>query len=109
MRIKNFTLLLLAVHFSTVGFAQKSFTVQKDIAYTRQTNAQTFVKQNSLKSEFAATPKGTPSPRTSAKAPAKAPAAKAAPAAKKIAAKPAAKTGTSKASEKKTAAKKDKK
>ena len=74
MRIKNFTLLLLAVLFSTVGFAQKSFTVQKDIAYTRQTNAQTFVKQNSLKSEFAATPKGTPSPRTSAKAPAKAPA-----------------------------------
>ena len=45
--------------------------------------------------------------KTAAKA--KVPAAKAAPAAKKIAAKPAAKTGTSKASEKKTAAKKDKK
>ena len=71
MRIKNFTLMLLAVLFSTVGFAQKSFTVQKDLAYTRQTQVQTMVKQNSLPG-FAKNQQSAPTKGCAAKARAKA-------------------------------------
>lgn len=62
MRIKNFTLMLMAVLFSAVGFAQKSFSVQKDIAFNRQTKVQTkWVKQNTIGSAFAVNAKGTSS------------------------------------------------
>ena len=62
MRIKNFTLMLMAVLFSAVGFAQKSFSVQKDIAFNRQTKVQTkWVKQNEIGSAFAVNAKGTSS------------------------------------------------
>lgn len=62
MRIKNFTLMLMAVLFSAVGFAQKSFSVQKDIAFNRQTKVQTkLVKQNKIGSAFAVNAKGTSS------------------------------------------------
>ncbi len=62
MRIKNFTLMLMAVLFSAVGFAQKSFSVQKDIAFNRQTKVQTkWVKQNKIGSAFAVNAKGTSS------------------------------------------------
>jgi hypothetical protein len=47
MRIKNFTFMLLAVLFSTVGFAQKSFPVRNDVAFDRQTTVKTLVRQNS--------------------------------------------------------------
>ncbi len=62
MRIKIFTLMLMAVLFSAVGFAQKSFSVQKDIAFNRQTKVQTkLVKQNTIGSAFAVNAKGTSS------------------------------------------------
>lgn len=52
MRIKNFTLMLMAVLFSTVGFAQKSFSVRNDVAFNRQATVKTLVKQNSIGSAF---------------------------------------------------------
>ena len=58
MRIKNFTLMLLAVLFSTVGFAQKSFVLQKDVAINRQTAVTKLVKQNSIQPVLASN-KGT--------------------------------------------------
>lgn len=62
MRIKNFTLMLMAVLFSAVGFAQKSFSVQKDIAFKRQTKVETkLVKQTKIGSAFAVNAKGTSS------------------------------------------------
>jgi hypothetical protein len=54
--------MLMAVLFSAVGFAQKSFSVQKDIAFNRQTKVQTkWVKQNTIGSAFAVNAKGTSS------------------------------------------------
>ena len=70
MRIKNFTLMLMAVLFSVAGFAQKSFTPRNDVAINRQTTIQKMVKQNSI-SAIAVNQPSTPS--RSAKAPAKAP------------------------------------
>ena len=72
MRIKNFTLMLLAVLFSTVGFAQKSFVLQKDVAINRQTAVTKLVKQNSIQPVLASN-KGTKPASSAAKAPAKAP------------------------------------
>ena len=70
MRIKNFTLMLMAVLFSVAGFAQKSFTPRNDVAINRQTTIQKMVKQNGI-SAIAVNQPSTPS--RSAKAPAKAP------------------------------------
>lgn len=70
MRIKNFTLMLMAVLFSVAGYAQKSFAPRNDIAFNRQTAVKTLVKQNSI-SAIAVNQPSTPS--RSAKAPAKAP------------------------------------
>ena len=76
MRIKNFTLMLMAVLFSAVGFAQKSFPVGKDIAFKRQTTVQTLTKQNTIGSALAVKANGTTTQGTvagRAKARAKAP------------------------------------
>ena len=60
MRIKNFTLMLMAVLFSTVGFAQKSFTAGMDIATDRQTTVKTLVKQTRMgNNAFAANQQNT--------------------------------------------------
>ena len=73
MRIKKFTLLLMAVLFSAVGFAQKSFPVGKDISFSRQAQVQTLVKQNRIGSAIALSPKSEAAKTASEKAPAKAP------------------------------------
>lgn len=75
MRIKNFTLMLMAVLFSVAGFAQRPFTSRNNLAINRQTTIQKLVKQNSIKSAIAVNQSGTPSrsAKVSAKAPAKAP------------------------------------
>ena len=71
MRIKNFTLMLLAVLFSTVGFAQRS-SLQKDLASVRKAGIPALVKQTSFRPAFVANPKNAPA-SSAAKAPAKAP------------------------------------
>lgn len=73
MRIKNFTLMLLALLFAVAGFAQKSFSVRNDIAFNRKAQVQTLVKQASLMpAALAANQRSIPATRTVAKAPAKA-------------------------------------
>ena len=71
MRIKNFTLMLLAVLFSTVGFAQKSFAERKDLALSRQPAVKTLVKQSSILPALAVSQGNKPA--SVAKARAKAP------------------------------------
>lgn len=77
MRIKNFTLMLMAVLFSTVGFAQKP--TREALAIDRMMTVQKPVMQRSLKPAFAmnsvkgSAPASVPAPRAAAKAPAKAP------------------------------------
>lgn len=72
MRIKNFTFMLLAVLFSTVGFAQKSFPVRNDVAFDRQTTVKTLVKQNSIGDAFNVNQQNTPASSRASKARAKA-------------------------------------
>ena len=74
MRIKNFTLMLMAVLFSVAGFAQKSFTPRNDIAFNRQTAVKTLVKQNSIGTALNVNQQNTPLPGRASKARAKAPA-----------------------------------
>ena len=72
MRIKNFTLMLLALLFSVAGFAQKSFPVKKDIAFNRTVQVQTSVKQTNLLPALPVQNRNISAVRTVAKAPAKA-------------------------------------
>ena len=77
MRIKNFTLMLMAVLFSVTGFAQKP--TREDLAIDRVMKVQKPMMQSSLKPTFAlnslkdSAPASVPAPRAAAKAPAKAP------------------------------------
>ncbi len=71
MRIKNFTLMLMAVLFSTVSFAQKSFVLQKDVALNRQPAVTKLVKQSSILPALAVSQGNKPA--SVAKARAKAP------------------------------------
>ena len=72
MRIKVFTLMLMAVLFSSVGFAQKSIPVEKRFAFNREAKFQ-LMKQNSFKSALAVNPQNNTGRRAAAKSPAKAP------------------------------------
>lgn len=72
MRIKNFTLMLMAVLFSAVGFAQKSFTADRNIAFNRQTEVQTLTVKSLPMAAAAASQQTAPSAGR-AKARAKAP------------------------------------
>lgn len=60
MRIKKFTLMLMAVLFSVTGFAQKSFPVGKDIAFNRQAKVQMQVKKDKIGTSFAMQQKNRP-------------------------------------------------
>lgn len=77
MRIKNFTLMLMAVLFSVTGFAQKP--TREALAIDRVMKVQKPVMQSSLKPAFAmnsvkgSAPASVPAPRAAAKASAKAP------------------------------------
>ena len=77
MRIKNFTLMLMAVLFSVAGFAQKP--TREALAIDRVMTVQKPVMQSTLKPDFAmnsvkgSAPASVPAPRAAAKAPAKAP------------------------------------
>ena len=82
MRIKNFTLMLVAVLFSAVSFAQKSLPARQDIAIDRlakvlplkQTQTvQSLTKQCAVQTTPAATPQNNPAPRAASKARAMAP------------------------------------
>ena len=72
MRIKVFTLMLMAVLFSSVGFAQKSIPAEKSFALNREAKFQ-MVKQHNFKSALAVNPQNNTGRRAAAKSPAKAP------------------------------------
>lgn len=71
MRIKNFTLMLLVLLMSAASFAQKSFSVQKSMAFNRQAMVKTLTAQTRILPALAASQKTFPT-RVAAKAPANA-------------------------------------